>query len=184
MRFLTFFFIFLATIRLPNWFSNPDSWTWPHLFSFFQLEVNYPQPDTHPPPPERPQSEDHDKGNQKSPLKDRVELPRQEAKVKPPDIIHQLLVNPALYDPVLTPRYPIVLCHGLFSMRHLLNVNYFEEIIGLYGFDSRGPTSFPSMRMHYWSNVLRILRGQVGAEVIVTSVPGFVCFPFFLPPNY
>ena len=33
------------------------------------------------------------------------------------------------------------------------------------------------MRMHYWSNVLRILRGIVGAEVIVTSVPGFVAFP-------
>lgn len=48
---------------------------------------------------------------------------------------------------------------------------------GLYGFDARGPTSFPSMRMHYWSNVLRVLRGVVGAEVIVTSVPGFVTFP-------
>ncbi len=33
--------------------------------------------------------------------------------------------------------------------------------------------------MHYWSNVLRILRGKVGAEVIVTSVPGFV--PLSLP---
>ncbi len=30
------------------------------------------------------------------------------------------------------------------------------------------------MRMHYWSNVLNILRGLVGAEVIVTSVPGQV----------
>src|SRR5882672_1398052 len=28
------------------------------------------------------------------------------------DIIHQLLVNPALFDPVRTPRFPIVLCHG------------------------------------------------------------------------
>ena len=53
-------------------------------------------------------------------------------------------------------------------------------MIGLYGFDSRGPTSFPSLRMHYWSNVLRILRGKVGAEVIVTSVPGFVYFSFSL----
>ena len=54
-----------------------------------------------------------------------------------------------------------------------------KKMIGLYGFDSRGPTSFPSMRMHYWSNVLRILRGKVGAEVIVTSVPGFVSLLFF-----
>jgi len=37
------------------------------------------------------------------------------------------------------------------------------------------------MRMHYWSNVLRVLRGVVGAEVIVTSVPGFVVFPSSIP---
>ena len=57
-----------------------------------------------------------------------------------------------------------------------------RNMLGLYGFDSRGPTSFPSMRMHYWSNVLRILRGKVGAEVIVTSVPGLdlFCFLHFL----
>ncbi|KAJ7624966.1 Alpha/Beta hydrolase protein [Mycena polygramma] len=71
-----------------------------------------------------------------------------------PDAIHQLLLHPALFDPVRTPRYPIVLSHGL------------------YGFDSRGPISFPSMRMHYWSNVLNILRNKVGAEVIITSAPG------------
>jgi hypothetical protein len=65
------------------------------------------------------------------------------------------------------------------SLSH--NVNSFSiKIIGLYGFDTRGPTSFPSMRMHYWSNVLRILRGKVGAEVIVTSVPGFVPLFFLL----
>ncbi|KAG5353918.1 hypothetical protein C0989_000161 [Termitomyces sp. Mn162] len=45
-------------------------------------------------------------------------------------------------------------------------------IQGLYGFDSRGPLKFPSMRMHYWSNVLNILRDTLKAEVIVTSVPG------------
>jgi triacylglycerol lipase len=44
--------------------------------------------------------------------------------------------------------------------------------LGLYGFDTRGPASLPSMRVHYWSNVLKILREKVGAEVIVTSVPG------------
>ncbi|KAJ7846377.1 Alpha/Beta hydrolase protein [Mycena olivaceomarginata] len=68
------------------------------------------------------------------------------------DTIHQLLLHPALFDPLRTPRYPIVLTHGL------------------YGFDSRGPTSFPSMRMHYWSNVLNILRHKIRAEVIITSV--------------
>lgn len=42
-------------------------------------------------------------------------------------------------------------------------------IAGLYGFDVRGP---PSLRMQYWSTILGILRKIVGAEVIVTAVPG------------
>jgi pimeloyl-ACP methyl ester carboxylesterase len=45
-------------------------------------------------------------------------------------------------------------------------------IPGLYGFDVRGPSSFPSLRMHYWSSVLSILRKTVGADVIITAVPG------------
>ncbi|KAI0292675.1 Alpha/Beta hydrolase protein [Multifurca ochricompacta] len=65
--------------------------------------------------------------------------------------IHKLMQNPVLYDPLRPPRYPIVLCHGL------------------YGFDVLGPSS---LRMHYWSSVLNILRKTVGAEVIVTAVPG------------
>ena len=43
---------------------------------------------------------------------------------------------------------------------------------GLYGFDVRGPEAFPKLRLHYWSNVLHILRKKVGAEVVVTGVPG------------
>ncbi|KAI6030838.1 alpha beta-hydrolase [Pisolithus orientalis] len=70
------------------------------------------------------------------------------------DAIHRLMSNPTLFDPIRTPRYPIVLCHGL------------------YGFDARGPSAFPSLRYHYWSNVLAILKKKIGAEVIVTAVPG------------
>ncbi|KAM5540857.1 hypothetical protein V8D89_005501 [Ganoderma adspersum] len=70
-----------------------------------------------------------------------------------PDQIHLLISNPALYEPLRKPRYPIVLCHGL------------------YGFDVRGPSSVPILQQHYWSNVLNILRGKVGAEVLVTGVP-------------
>ncbi|TBU21832.1 alpha/beta-hydrolase [Dichomitus squalens] len=70
-----------------------------------------------------------------------------------PAQIHRLMHNPALYDPVRKPRYPIVLCHGL------------------YGFDVRGPSSVPFLRQHYWSNVLNVLRGKLGAEVLVTGVP-------------
>ncbi|KIJ54470.1 hypothetical protein M422DRAFT_24417 [Sphaerobolus stellatus SS14] len=68
--------------------------------------------------------------------------------------INRIASNPQLFDPVRAPRNPIVLCHGL------------------YGFDVRGPEVFPKLRMHYWSNVLHILRKKVGAEVIVTGVPG------------
>ncbi|KAF9241090.1 alpha beta-hydrolase [Melanogaster broomeanus] len=69
------------------------------------------------------------------------------------DVIHRLMTNPALFDPVRAPRYPIVLCHGL------------------YGFDVRGPAAFPSLRLHYWANVLSILKNKLGADVIVTAVP-------------
>ncbi|KAF9649780.1 alpha/beta-hydrolase [Thelephora ganbajun] len=69
------------------------------------------------------------------------------------DTIKKLMLSPTLFDPVRTPRHPIVLCHGL------------------YGFDVRGPASFPRLQQHYWHNILSILRGRVGAEVIVTSVP-------------
>ena len=131
VTFASLTFISLATIRLPNWL---DNWTWSHLLSFVQLEVNHAQPETDSPPPrpleppERPQKENHDKKHQKSSPQDWVELPRQEPKVKLPDIIHQLLINPALYDPLLLPRYPIVLCHGLFSMCHFLfNINLLKN---------------------------------------------------------
>ena len=47
-----------------------------------------------------------------------------------------------------------------------------SNLQGLYGFDVRGPATFPMLQMHYWSNVLRVLRKTIGAEVIVTGVPG------------
>lgn len=40
---------------------------------------------------------------------------------------------------------------------------------GLYGFDVRGPGFF---RLHYWGDLLKVLRGKIGAEVFVTAVPG------------
>ncbi|PFH54027.1 hypothetical protein AMATHDRAFT_170612 [Amanita thiersii Skay4041] len=114
-------------------------WSWPPIFS---LDSGGPPIQDFPPPPRR-QPRKFQTG---STLPDKPDIPH------PPDIIHQLIQNPALYDPFRTPRYPIVLW--------------------LYGFDSRGPSTFPSLRMHYWANVLKILRGKLGAEVIVTAVPG------------
>jgi triacylglycerol lipase len=32
---------------------------------------------------------------------------------EPSDVLHQLLHNPVLYNPLRTPRNPIVLCHGI-----------------------------------------------------------------------
>ncbi|KAG8720987.1 hypothetical protein FRC08_016457 [Ceratobasidium sp. 394] len=68
--------------------------------------------------------------------------------------VYRLMTSPALFDPVRAPRNKIVLCHGL------------------YGFDVRGPSAFPRLQLHYWSNVLDVLRGKVGADVVVTGVPG------------
>ncbi|SGY94446.1 BQ5605_C037g11651 [Microbotryum silenes-dioicae] len=71
---------------------------------------------------------------------------------------------PTLYDPIRKPRNPIVL-----------------SMVSLYGFDVRGPSY---LRLHYWGDLLSILRGKVGAEVFVTAVPGsnkiMVVFSTFL----
>lgn len=50
-------------------------------------------------------------------------------------------------------------------------------ISGLYGFDVRGFDALPSLRIHYWSEVLRVLRKEIGADVVVTRVP-----PYEHPP--
>ena len=98
------------TISVP-WITN--DWIWSSVFFSPQLEE--PQPSQPPPPPDiklPPRSE--------PPLPQKDPLPESESEkpnTLPPDIIHQLLVNPALYDPLRTPRYPIVLCHGAFSIR-------------------------------------------------------------------
>ncbi|KAF8627428.1 hypothetical protein AX17_006243 [Amanita inopinata Kibby_2008] len=118
-------------------------WSWSSLFSSLETELQSLVDRPLPPPREQ--------DNQQS-RKRRSHPPRKAKNPHPPDVVHQLIQSPVLSDPLRTPRYPIVLW--------------------LYGFDSRGPSSFPSMRMHYWANVLKILKGKVGAEVIVTSVPG------------
>ncbi|KAF8073499.1 Alpha/Beta hydrolase protein [Lyophyllum atratum] len=122
-------------------------WSWPALLSTF-TEQDSPMHAEDPPPPPKPQK------SRRSDTPTNLPPPEPPQAPAPLDTIHQLIQNPALRDPLRTPRYPIVLCHGL------------------YGFDSRGPLKFPSMRMHYWSNVLNVLRDTVRAEVIVTSVPG------------
>lgn len=50
-------------------------------------------------------------------------------------------------------------------------------ISGLYGFDVRGFDVLPGLKIHYWSEVLRVLRRGIGADVVVTRVP-----PYEHPP--
>lgn len=69
-------------------------------------------------------------------------------------IIHSLLKNPVIFEPIRKPRSPIVLCHGL------------------YGFDVWTPPGIPKLQLHYWADLMDILRNKIGAEVIVTGVPG------------
>ncbi|KAJ6588483.1 Alpha/Beta hydrolase protein [Mycena capillaripes] len=131
-------------------------WSWPTL-SMSELSHREPAPSSDnagytPTPNSSPDMRPKPRKPQKSPPPE--PLPEMEQDTSTLDAIHQLLLHPALFDPLRVPRYPIVLSHGL------------------YGFGSRGPVSFPSMRMHYWSNVLNILRNKIGAEVIITSVPG------------
>ncbi|RKP38421.1 Alpha/Beta hydrolase protein, partial [Dimargaris cristalligena] len=52
----------------------------------------------------------------------------------------------------VAPRLPVVLCHGL------------------YGFDTLGPESLPSLRIHYWRGIKEAMT-DVGAKVHVTRVP-------------
>ncbi len=56
--------------------------------------------------------------------------------------IHNVIQDPQIYDPIVLPRHPIVLCHGL------------------YGFDVRGP--FLGLEIHYWAKTLDILRKKMG----------------------
>lgn len=65
--------------------------------------------------------------------------------------IHSVMHDPHTYDPIILPRHPIVLCHGL------------------YGFDVRGP--FLGLEIHYWAKTLDILRKKMGVEVLVHGVP-------------
>ncbi|OCF43890.1 triacylglycerol lipase [Kwoniella heveanensis CBS 569] len=56
---------------------------------------------------------------------------------------------------VKPPKEIVVLCHGL------------------YGFSTATPIPlFPSLKLHYWANVLDVLRNKIGANVVVVGVKG------------
>ncbi|KAJ4482510.1 alpha beta-hydrolase [Lentinula aciculospora] len=142
-----------------SWWMFRASWNWPWViselhrgevrWSWHHLTLSSPQ--------NLPVVENMPGALSPGPQRKNPEIPRHgppTEESKKLDTIHKLLQNPALYDPLRVPRNPIVLCHGL------------------YGFDTRGPSSFPSLQIHYWSNVLRVLREKMKAEVIVTAVPG------------
>jgi len=97
----------------------------------------------------------------------------------PDSPISRLMNNPTLFDPLRRPRNPIVLCHGT---QEAVSVTFLTTflILGLYGFDVRGFDALPGLRIHYWSEVLRVLRREIGADVVVTRVPPYECL---LIPN-
>ncbi|GAA5983648.1 hypothetical protein JCM10908_000367 [Rhodotorula pacifica] len=117
-----------------------------------------PPPGSPAPPSPQPASEKVETAKTVSPPVQAATLPgpssSSQKSPRPPSPygeINDLARHPLLYDPVLAPRFPIILCHGL------------------YGFDVRGPGFF---RLHYWGDLLKVLRGKIGAEVFVTAVPG------------
>ena len=69
-----------------------------------------------------------------------------------------------------------------------LPFSYDPLILGLYGFDVRGFDALPGLQIHYWSEVLRVLRREIGADVVVTRVPSYerplflnlVSVPYFI----
>lgn len=91
--------------------ANATSTSWPCLWAsmFSSLETSNESTEPHShhiSPPQVPKP--------KPPLKNDFKLPssKKEQEYPPTDLIHQLLVNPVLYDPLRAPRYPIALCHG------------------------------------------------------------------------
>lgn len=80
-------------------------WSWPSMLTLsteseFDLRGDPLRPTKRPRDPRS--SQDSPKPPPRDPETDAASL----------DTIHQLIQNPALYDPLRTPRYPIVLCHG------------------------------------------------------------------------
>ena len=77
--------------------------------------------------------------------------PKRQPHPAPGSRLAELMSDHELYGKNTKPRYPIVLCHGLF------------------GFDVRGP--FWGMEFHYWSTTLEVLRKHAKADVYVFAVP-------------
>ncbi len=94
--------ILTAALSLPSWIPG-----WSSLFLSPETVSNDPSYNHAPPPtmPPKPAPEERPPPHKVPPkVPDETDLPQ--------DTIHQLLANPALVDPIRTPRYPIVLCHG------------------------------------------------------------------------
>ncbi|KAG8813425.1 hypothetical protein FRC17_001583 [Serendipita sp. 399] len=89
----------------------------------------------------------------KSPRANRPDTEKDKVLYDPNAPIYRMMNNPALFESIRAPRNPIVLAHGL------------------YGYDVLGFSALPRVQMHYWNDVLRILRNKVGAKVIVTRAP-------------
>jgi len=101
---LFYTFIISPQLSHPSEASSSQSlkrqWSWRSLLNTSAQTTPPDMEDLPPPSPPRR------KQDQRKPLN----LPL--AHHPSPDPIHQLMQNPPLYNPLRTPRYPIVLCHG------------------------------------------------------------------------
>ena len=99
----------LATELTLQWFNT--KWPWRSLLT--SLETELP---TNEPSPPSPKNGNRQRGNRqmRSQYRDKVQDSYSL------DTMHQLLQNPALYSPLRTPRYPLVLCHGKQCLMRLI----------------------------------------------------------------
>ena len=94
----------LAALSLPRWLTG--NWELPRMYSSHQETTHTHRHDDHTPSPPSPDG-NRDPRHRKLPSRDPFRQPS-----KDDDTIHKLFMNPVLFDPIRTPRYPIVLCHG------------------------------------------------------------------------
>ena len=102
-------------LYLPDPFSLPwvgHTQSWSSVLSLYLCPYPNNSPGNPPPPTNRSPSKDQDQ--------DPFELPpthKEKLAQLSPDIIHQLLASPTLFEPLRRPRFPVVLCHGTLPPR-------------------------------------------------------------------
>lgn len=97
---------------------------------------------------------------------------------RPQTEIYRLMHDERLLHPgsAAPPREVVVLCHGeSYSISQTKVLVKLTPLPGLYGFSTSTPIPlFPSLKLHYWAAVLGVLKDQMGVNVLVVGVKGYV----------